>query len=204
MPALHKTRLSALVTVLTLAVLAPVAAVARAQTAAAPPAATLLQVDGITNRTIDKLWDRTDYYWHDGDYNRIVGLIRVVIEADPEFYEAYSVGAWLLWSMGDKPASNRLLDLGVQKGKNKWMAQYNFGELLFVRREFKDAIPHLNFAIQHANAPAQAWKMLAHSYEKTGDVKKSAELWRTVVKRFPNDQAGPSNLARVEKKLQGG
>jgi tetratricopeptide (TPR) repeat protein len=175
---------------------------AEAAPAAAPPAATVLQVDGITNQVTDKLWERTDHYWHDGDYNRIVSLLRVVVEADPTFDEAYSVGAWLLWSMGDKAAADRFLDHGVKNGKNKWVAHYNFGELLFVRRQFQDAIPHLNASIQFYGAPAAAWKMLAHSYEKAGNLTKSVELWRTVVKKFPADAAAPRNLARVEKLLE--
>lgn len=171
---------------------------------AAPPQGAVMQVDGITNRVIDNVWANTDRYWHDGDYNRCVALLRVCVEADPSFDEAVSTGAWLLWSMGDKPAANALLQRSTAIAPNKWLAHYTFGEQLFTRREYKDVIPHMQKATQFPGAPSQAWKMLAHSYDKTGQYQKSLAAWQQVVKKYPQDVAGPVNLKRVEKKVKGG
>jgi tetratricopeptide (TPR) repeat protein len=168
---------------------------------AAPPKPVVTQVDGMTNRVLDQLWENTDHYWHEGDYNRIVALIRVVMEGDPSDYEAPSSGAWLLWSMGDKPAANALLARSVAISPRPWVAHYAFGEQLFIRREYKDAIPHLQVTTKYPKVPSSAWKMLAHSYDKTGQYQKSLDCWQTVVKRFPDDVAGPPNLRRLQAKV---
>jgi len=183
-----------------LATLAPSVAHAEGKTADKLEA---IQTDGIESRVVDRVWSNTDAYFHAGDYNRIISLLRVCVEADPEFDEAYSCGAWLLWSMGDKPAANAFLDYGIKRAKNKWLAHYTFAENLMVRREYKDALPHLQFATQSPYAPVIAWKQLAHAYEHTGNLKKSLETWQYIVKKFPDEPAAPVNLKRVQGKLGG-
>ncbi len=164
----------------------------------------ITQVDGITDRVVDKIWERTDYYWHDGDYNRIVGLIRVAVEADPAFLEAYASGAWLLWSMGQTPAADDLLKLGVARNPRRYELNYEFGWHLFNTKRYTEALPHLRAASRFANAPSQVWKTLAHCYDRLGRTDESLNAWRTVVRRFPRDSAGPPNLRRVEQKKRGG
>ena len=162
------------------------------------------QADGIEYRVTDRIWANTDRYWHHGDYNRVVTLLRLCTESDPDFDEACSCGAWLLWSMGDKPAANAFLNNVLVRAKNKWNAQYSFGENLMVRREYADALPYLQAAVQSSVAPVTAWKMLAHAYEHTGSLEKSRVTWRHVVERFPRDGAGPLNLRRIEAKIKNG
>ncbi len=169
----------------------------------APAAKPSVQLDGLEYRVIDRVWANADNYFHEGDYNRIVALCRICVESDPEFDEAYSCAAWILWSMGDKPAANTLMAYGTQRAKTKWKAEYTFAEQLMVRREYKDALPHLKMATKSPAAPVIVWKQLAHAYEKTGDLKNSLTTWKDVAKRFPEDPSVPNNLKRVQNKLNG-
>lgn len=175
---------------------------ALAQTAPAAAAKPSMQLDGLEYRVIDRVWANTDGYFHEGDYNRIVALCRICVESDPEFDEAYSCAAWILWSMGDKPAANTLMAYGTQRAKTKWKAEYTFAEQLMVRKEYKDALPHLKSATKSPAAPVIAWKQLGHAYEKTGDLKNAVATWQYVMKRF-QDPAAPNNLKRVQGKLNG-
>ncbi|MBC8135862.1 MAG: hypothetical protein H8F28_08265 [Fibrella sp.] len=169
----------------------------------APAAKPSVQLDGLEYRVIDRVWANTDHYFHEGDYNRIVALCRVCVESDPEFDEAYSCAAWILWSMGDKPAANTLMAYGTKRAKTKWKAEYTFAEQLMVRREYKDALPHLQNATKSPAAPVIAWKQLGHAYEKTGDLKNSLVTWQYILKRFPDEPSAPNNLKRVQGKLSG-
>lgn len=170
--------------------------------AVTPPsrAQALTQVDGITNRVVDKLWETTDHYWHDGDYNRIVALVRVCVEADPSFAEAYSSGAWLLWSMGDTPAADAMLEQGLKNNPKSWDMPYELGWHLYNTRRYKEALPFLQASVKYSNAPAQPWKVLAHCYDRLGRWGESAATWKAVVEKFPKDVAGPPNLQRVLNK----
>ena len=105
--------------------------------------------------------------------------------------------------MGDKPAANALMADGTARAKAKWKAEYTFAEQLMVRREYKDALTHLQVATKSKEAPVMAWKMLGHAYEKTGNTKNSLAAWEHVVARFPDDVSGPVNLNRIRSIIDG-
>jgi predicted Zn-dependent protease len=105
--------------------------------------------------------------------------------------------------MDDKPAANTLMAYGTKRAKNKWKAEYTFAEQLMVRKEYKDALPHLQAATKSPNTPVIAWKQLGHAYEKTGNLKKSLETWQYIVKKFPDEPSAPNNLKRVQGKVNG-
>lgn len=171
--------------------------------ASKPPAQAVAQVDGITDRVVDRLWAATDGYWHEGDYPRIVALARLCVEADPGFTEAWGAGAWLLWSQGDTSGADAFLREGVRRNPNIWDLHYELGWHLFNTKRYAEALPHLQAAVRFTEAPAQPWKILAHCYEKLGRLEESAATWRTVVKKFPGDIAAPGNLRRVEQAARG-
>jgi tetratricopeptide (TPR) repeat protein len=187
------------------------ATTAQAQTSKKPaaPAAksqtlsqAITQVDGITNDVVDKLWAGTDEYWHHGDYYRIVSILRVCVEADPVFTDAYGNGAWLLWSLGDTQGADRFLKYGIARRPELWDLEYEFGWHLYNTKRYAAALPYLKRATANPKANALAWKQLAHTYDRLGRFKESVAAWRTVVKKFPNDVAAPKNLKRVEAKIK--
>jgi Tfp pilus assembly protein PilF len=162
----------------------------------------ITQVDGITNEVVDKLWAGTDEYWHHGDYYRIVSILRVCVEADPVFTDAYSNGAWLLWSLGDTQGADRFLKYGINRRPELWDLEYEFGWHLYNTKRYSSALPYLKRATTNPKSDAIAWKTLAHTYDRLGRFKESAATWRTVVQKFPKDVAAPRNLKRVEAKVK--
>ena len=167
-------------------------------------AAESAQLAGLEYRVVDRVWANVDGYFHEGDYNRVVALCRIATQSDPDFDEAYSCGAWILWSMGDKPAANAYLADGVARAKDKWKASYTIGESLMVRREYKNALPHLQAATKHKNAPVIVWKQLAHAYDRTGNLPKSLSTWEHIVQKFPDEAPAKTNRDRVKAKLKAG
>lgn len=161
------------------------------------------QADGITNAVTDRLWLATDHFWHHGDYYRIVSLLRVCVEVDPTWTDAYGDGAWLLWSLGDTAGADRFLKYGVSRRPELWDLEYEFGWHLYNTKRYADALPYLKSATQNKNADAVAWKMLAHCFDKLGRTADSVATWQQVVKRFPNDPAGPHNLEEMQAKQHG-
>lgn len=195
-----------------LAALFSLVATAEAQTPnkTAPPSAAktetlsqaVSQVDGITNDIVDTLWAGTDEYWHHGDYYRIVAILRVCVEADPKFTDAYGNGAYLLWSLGDTSGADKFLKYGTTREPQLWDLEYEFGRHLSNTKRYADALPYLKRATANPKADALAWTSLAHCYDKLGRYPESVAAWRTVVKRFPKYVAAPSNLKRVEAKIK--
>jgi Tfp pilus assembly protein PilF len=161
-----------------------------------------IQVDGITNATLDRLWVEADRYWHDGDYYRIVDISRITMESDPSDDEACSIGAYLLWSLGDTKAADWLLEYGSKRApKNRGRFYQELGWHLYNTKRHKQALPYLQKAVVAGGVPAAAYSALAHCYEKTGNLKASAQTWEDLHKRFPEFLSWKPNLARVKAKL---
>jgi Tfp pilus assembly protein PilF len=182
------------------ALLAALAAASPAPAAPKDKASAMAQVDGITSRVVDNLWKTTDRYWHDGDYSRIVALTRICVEADPKFYEAWSSGAWLLWSMGDTAAADVFLKDGLSRNPDVYVLHHDFGWHLFNTKRYAEALPHLQAATRFADAPSQVWKTLGHCYDQLGRLDEAEAVWKTVTEKFPRDVAGPPNLERIREK----
>lgn len=178
------------------------AAPALAQVADPTYQRTRAQVDGITTETLDKLWGYTDHYWHEGDYNRIVDLSRIVVEGDPNDDEVCSAAAYLLWSMGDTPAADWLLNYGLKRATKKQSLFYwNMGFHVFTTKRYKEALPYLQKAVALGGVPFAAYSTLGHCYDRLGMLPESVKTWEEAVKRFPQMGAGKTNLARVKAKL---
>lgn len=183
--------------------IAPRAAHAQSPASAAPPETmkqAVTQADGITSRVVDKMWEETDHYWHEGDYNRIIGLVRLIVEIDPSFVEAYSSAAWLMWSQGDTNAADVFLKYGVANAPQaqKGEINYEFGWHLFNTKRYAEALPFLKKATD-ANVPlVTAYTTLGHCYRNLKRYDEAVTTWETVVKKFPNFGAGQVNLAKVK------
>lgn len=161
------------------------------------------QVDGITSEVVDNLWAGTDNYWHHGDYYRIVSILRVCVEADPVFTDAYGNGAYLLWSLGDTQGADLFLKYGTTREPQLWDLQFEFGRHLQLNaKQHAAALPYLQRATANPKADVLAWSTLAHCYEDLGRYPEAVSAWRTVVKKFPGFASGPGNLKRVEAKTK--
>jgi tetratricopeptide (TPR) repeat protein len=162
----------------------------------------VLQVDGITGRVLDQLWDNeVDHYWHDGDYNRIVALTRVCVEIDPSFNEAYADVAYLLWSQGDTPAADEFLKYGIQRTSYKGGLYYEFGFQLYNTKRYAEAAKYLEKAVAQPHPSPLWYGTLGHTYRQLKRYDDSVRVWQIVVDKYPTWPSGPPNLARV-KKLQ--
>jgi tetratricopeptide (TPR) repeat protein len=161
----------------------------------------VIQVDGITGRVQDSLWNQADRYWHNGDYNRVVAMTRVVVEIDPSFNEAYADAAYLLWSQGDIPAADRFLEYGIQKTSYKGGLYFEFGRHLYTTNRYADAAKYLEKAVAQPKPSPLWYATLGHSYRQLKRYDDAVRVWQIVVDKYPEYSAGPPNLARV-KQLQ--
>lgn len=160
----------------------------------------VLQIDGMTSRVVDGIWEGTDDYWHKGDYRRCVALIRVCVAADPSFIEAYSTGVWLLWSMGDTASADALLEDGEKRSPDKGDIDAEFGWHLFNTKRYEPAATYLSRSIKvDPKQPPMTYSTYAHVLEHLGRYDEAVTVWQAQVKRYPGFSAGPANLARAIK-----
>lgn len=173
-------------------------------TAPAKGATPSIQVNGILNELVDGLWEEGDRYFHDGDYIRTIALARICVELDHSFDEAYSSGAYLLWSLGDVPAANAFLDYGVKHSTRPGSLHNEMGQHLFRLKRYPEATTYLKKAVALGGVTVTAYSTLAHCYTRQNKFAEAVEAWKVVVAKFPDFPAGPKNLKDAQERLKAG
>jgi tetratricopeptide (TPR) repeat protein len=156
-----------------------------------------VQIDGITSRVVDNLWGRTDYWWHRGEYPRIIALDRVVTEADPGFLEPYSTGGWLMESLGDNDDAEKYYRLGATRNSTQAYLWFNLGFFYFnTVKNYPKAITSFQCSSGCSDANINDWKMLAHAYEKNGQLDKAISVWQKLHVQYATDGVVEHNLQK--------
>lgn len=150
---------------------------------------------------VDYFWRKSDEAFHAGDYPRAVGLHRAIVALDPSDVESYSVGAWLLWSLGKPDEAVQFLQVGLKanpKDPEMWDAAAQHYDL---QKRFTDSESAYAKAVELSgkDAPQLLRRRYAHAAEHAGDWNKSVEIWRALVADYPDEAVNKNNLARVEK-----
>lgn len=151
------------------------------------------------------LWVRADSFFHSGEYEGIVPIVRLVTWLDPHNIDVFTTGAWHLDynfvddnEMSDKryiPASISLLKEGIRNNPDTWDLYFELAWTHYNRKlnDYEKALEYMEMAVQHDGSdpntgrriprPAFVDRMLAHQYEKTGQFEKAIEQWHVARKR---------------------
>lgn len=170
---------------------------------------------GLQQAVAGLLWIRADEFFHEGDYDAILPIVRMVTWLDPHNLDVYITGGWhLAYNFTDSsersdrryiPASQRLLEEGDLNNPEVYdiafeLAWQNSDKLKnYGRAEFwlRQAIQRK--AADNTGAPTQPVPMfvyhtLAHSLARQGKVMESVAVWKQALemteaklKDRPND-----------------
>jgi tetratricopeptide (TPR) repeat protein len=154
-------------------------------------------VQQILENIVTSIWTHADYYWHEGRYEDHVAICRFMMRADPGFPESYSAGGWLLENLGRNDEALAVYREGARRLPNDWRPLHDLGYFYFKQQRYPEAIETLQKATT-LQPPTFVWHVLAHSYEKSGDIARSVETWRRCLELHPNDGAAGHNLRRLE------
>jgi tetratricopeptide (TPR) repeat protein len=159
------------------------------------------QVDAILDNVVDRLWDRADWYWHEGRYEERVAVDRLIIRMDPHFIEPYGTAGWLLESLGRNQEALALYRQAVAAVPDRWETHQDLGMYYYQHKEYPAAVEEFRRATQQPGPPAFVWKMLAHAYERSGALEQAVSAWEAAARVAPNDPAIPVNLNRIRARL---
>lgn len=168
--------------------------------AARPPKPTP-QVEEILDDVVDRVWDRADWYWHEGRYEERVALDRLVIRMEPGFIEPYGTAGWLLESLGRDQEALAIYRQGVATVPERWETHQDLAMFYYQHKQYPEAAAQFRLAAEKPNAPGYVWKMLAHAYERAGDLERAVAAWEGAARVAPNDPAIGVNLRRVQARL---
>ena len=152
----------------------------------------------------DYLWRRSDVAFHAGDFARAVEIHRAIVTIDPTDVESYSVGAWLLWSLGRGDDADAFIALGLKNNPDDPEMWDAAGSQYALQKQFAQERDAYGKAVELAGKDADQMlrRRYAHANEHAGDLAGSAQVWRGLVKDFPGETVNQNNLTRVEDEIK--
>lgn len=141
------------------------------------------------------LWVRADSFFHQGNYDAILPLIRMITWLDPNWLDVYATGGWHLmynFTDTDQRSDRRylvpglaLLNEGIANNPDVYDIYKEKGWNNFDKvKDFAEAAAAYRAALKTKNADiTQVMHALGHSLERAGDIDGSIAEWDIAVKR---------------------
>ncbi|MHB0911995.1 MAG: tetratricopeptide repeat protein [Armatimonadota bacterium] len=159
------------------------------------------------------LWVRCDEFFHSGNYDAIIPLIRIITWLDPHQIDVYSTGAWhLAYNFTDTgnradaryiPSSVALLEEGIANNPTTYDLKLDLGFTIYQLKaqDFEKAAYWLNRSSLDKNAPYMVPRSLAHALEKGGKLDEAERQWdaciaqaEAVLAKKPKDMDAKTHL----------
>jgi tetratricopeptide (TPR) repeat protein len=163
------------------------------------------------------LWVRADSFFHDGNYDAILPVIRLITWLDPNWLDVYATGAWHLmynFTDTDQRSDRRylvpgiaLLNEGIENNPDvydiyKEKGWNNYDKI----KDYPEAIKALEGALVH-DPKADTTKvvhLLAHAYERNGQIDKAIEAWDRAIAQHNRDIVDKSIPAELKSSSESG
>ena len=147
---------------------------------------------------------RTDEFFHSGNYEAIIPMVRMITWLDPHMVDVYSVGAWHLdYNFVDsgQRADHRyvvpaikFLEEGIANNPSIFDLYFDLAFVHYYLKigNFEKAEEYMRLAAKH-NPPFYVYREIAHALEKQGRVDDAIKQWQECIK------IGQEELARNPK-----
>jgi tetratricopeptide (TPR) repeat protein len=166
--------------------------------------------EAVLGDTTQRMWIQADTHFHQGEYNHMINLGRIVVQGDPHNMEAFATSAYYLWSMGvdSTPEAKKLrndeavalLNDGITANPNTYYMYSEMGTYWWIqRKDPKTAIPYFEKAVKF-DCPFGTWNSLANCYEKLEQWAKAVTAWEKAT-LYPNNPVARVRLKRVRERL---
>jgi tetratricopeptide (TPR) repeat protein len=164
----------------------------------------LLPLLGFREAAAGLLWVRCDEFFHSGDYDAILPLVRLITWLDPHADNIYVTGAWhLAYNFTDSSErsdrryiapAQALLDEGIRnnmgipdiKFEKGWQAYDKIKDYLLAEKAFvmaEETKPMRESDDYPWGAPLKTLHILAHTYEKEGKLPLALATWKRAIER---------------------
>ncbi len=164
------------------------------------------------------LWVRTDEFFHSGNYDAILPMIRLITWLDPNWLDVYATGAWHLmynFTDTDQRSDRRylgpgmaLLNEGIANNSNVYDLYKEKGWNAFDKiKDYDLSVETLQSGVKaDPNYDVtQVGHLLAHSLERAGRTDEAVKQWQSVIdeheRRIKDPKTSPEDKGRNESGL---
>jgi hypothetical protein len=166
------------------------------------------------------LWVRTDSFFHEGKFEAMVPLFRIITWLDPHQIDVYSTGSWhMAYNFTDSreradhrylPTAIDFLNEGIRNNPDVWDLKQAMGFTIHFERtlDFNEAVRWMTLATHDPGCRSYMGHLIAHSYERAGRIDKAVQQWHkslaeadAAYKRAPKDFQAWNNFSVCQKNL---
>lgn len=179
---------------------------------------------GFRKLAANMVWLQVDRFWHQGMLHRMIPLMKSCVALDPNFVDAYLVGAWHIAynataKMLPTPVSLQewhprynaclgpqelfyyvaidFLKDGIRNNPRNYKLYFDLGYSIYSEkmRDYGNAVRYLREAVR---VPHDRWvpRMLYRSLERNGQYEESLAGWQDYARRFPEAVSGSETAPR--------
>lgn len=161
------------------------------------------------------LWVKCDEFFHNGQYETVVPLVRMITWLDPHQIDVYCTGAWHIgYNFTDSgqradyrymPAAIALLKEGIQNNQGIYDPEQDLGFNLYQLKMYD--LPQCIYWLRKAEAEKDSQysisRLIAHALEKNGQLDECERQWRKCLKMADEQLArNPADAgARLHKEV---
>lgn len=149
----------------------------------------------------DRLKEQMDYWFKKGDYPRCVQILRMRYELDPTSEDRMTDLGWMYENMKRDDDALAVYVRYRQENPSNPDAPFAEASFYFNRKLYAKVVPLLEPTIA-SNPHANSYRLLAHSYDRMGQLQNSLRIWNAYVKVHPEDLQGIANRDRVAERIK--
>lgn len=159
---------------------------------------------------LDRIWEaadtrmarQVDIWFKEGDYPRLIQLLRFRIEVYPHDYELATDLGWMLQNVERRPEALEVYRRYAKLNPEDPDGPFPEANYYFQQKEYAKVPPLIEPTLAKMPHP-NSYRILAHAYERTGKLQNSKRVWELYLSRHPGDEAAKNNLKRVLDKIGG-
>jgi tetratricopeptide (TPR) repeat protein len=181
---------------------------------------------GFRKMAANFVWLQVDRYWHEGALHRMVPLMRTTVALDPQFVDAYLLGAWHLAfnitaGLPETPEADKVynpkvgkrighkesfyyfaadfLREGIDRNPRDYRLYFDLGYRVYhdKLRDNERAALYLREAVRYRH---DVWvpRTLYRILELNQQYEEALKGWRNYLERYPENEVAPRFIARNE------
>jgi len=133
-------------------------------------------------------------------------LVNTVVDLDPHFVEAYTLGALFLgYTAGDMAGAIALLERGIQHNPTRWELPHDLARTYYLDlKDYAKALYWFQVTDRLPGRPHYVPRFIARLYAATGHVETALELWESMRESATSDwvrEIADREIAKLKRQV---
>ena len=162
---------------------------------------------GFEHLAADLFWLKCIQYFGkhfeaDRRYPKLYRLVDIVTSLDPQFIDAFRLGALFLTIARRYPEAIAVYEKGIARNPDRWELPHDLGRLYYLElKDYPKALSWWERTDQLSGRPDYIPRFVARLYTQTGHLETALELWQALYDSTDNEWVRETARQEIQKLL---